>query len=283
MIGKRGMKSQRHTNRKESTGLFYLLPSLLGISLFYILPFFKSLGYTFTQGIVQLKFVWFDNFTDLFRSEVFLLALKNTASFILAGVPLLLLLSLIISLRLGEAAHTWMRFALLAPLVIPGAAFMLGFQAIFGENGIFRGLDLFGAGAFPLLVVLYLIKNIGYITIIFTGAISALPKEYKEVFLLEASSELVYIRKVLLPLIAPMTFFAFVISVMNCFKIYREIYVLYGDIPPKSIYMLQHFMNNNFYKLNYQRLCTAAFLMILGISVFILFYLKRQEHVRKEM
>ena len=79
-----------------------------------------------------------------------------------------------------------------------------------------------------------------------------------------------------------MTFFAVVISIMDCFKVYREIYILYGDIPPKEIYMLQHFMNNNFLKLNYQRLSTAAFLVVAVISFLIWLLLRLQNRFRPE-
>ena len=46
--------------------------------------------------------------------------------------------------------------------------------------------------------------------------------------------------------------------------------------------MLQHFMNNNFYKLNYQRLSTAALLLVLGISAVLAVFLRRQEKISAE-
>ena len=55
-----------------------------------------------------------------------------------------------------------------------------------------------------------------------------------------------------------------------------------GTNPHESIYMLQHFMNNNFYKLNYQRLSTAALLLVLGISAVLAVFLWRQEKISAE-
>jgi len=57
---------------------------------------------------------------------------------------------------------------------------------------------------------------------------------------------------------------------VHSFQIFREVYALYGVKPPQSLYLLQHFMNNNFYKLNYQRLSTAAFILIIVISVMLI-------------
>lgn len=291
MSKKREISLKSYHKRRENKGLFFILPSLLGVSIFYIIPFFRSLGYTFTQGIVHLKFVYFKNFTDLFQNSAFQTALKNTVIFILAGVPILIFLSLTLSLLLEKESCHWKRFALLTPMVIPGAAFLLGFRSMFDSYGAVNTIlskfgdfntDFLGKHSFLMLILIYIIKNVGYVTVIFSGAISTISKEYLEVFRLESSSGISYVRRVLLPLIAPMTFFAVVISIMDCFKVYREIYILYGDIPPKEIYMLQHFMNNNFLKLNYQRLSTAAFLVVAVISFLIWLLLRLQNRFRPE-
>ena len=68
-------------------------------------------------------------------------------------------------------------------------------------------------------------------------------------------------------------FFVFVMSMINSFKVFREAYLLAGSYPHESIYMLQHYMNNNFYKLNYQHISTASILFFLVVAalVFLLF------------
>jgi multiple sugar transport system permease protein len=58
---------------------------------------------------------------------------------------------------------------------------------------------------------------------------------------------------------------------INSFKVFREAYLLGGDYPHQKIYMLQHFMNNNFTNLNYQRLSTASVLM--GVFIVFLVYI----------
>ncbi len=114
--------------------------------------------------------------------------------------------------------------------------------------------------------------------IIFTGAISSLDKEYKEAFLLDSNSYLKYTFKIIIPLISPpLYFFVVILSTVNSFLMFREVYALYGDMPPNTVYLLQNFMNNNFYNLNYQRLSTAAFILVMGISVLITAFLRFQE------
>ena len=58
-------------------------------------------------------------------------------------------------------------------------------------------------------------------------------------------------------------------SLINSFKVFREVYLLTGDHPYDAIYLLQHFMNNAFATLDYQRLSAAAILMSLVMIVII--------------
>ena len=113
--------------------------------------------------------------------------------------------------------------------------------------------------------------------VIFAGAISTLEKEYKEAFLLDSNSNLKYSIKIVIPLITPIIFFVVILSIINSFQMFREVYGLYGNYPPNTVYSLQHFMNNNFMKLNYQRLSTAAFILIAGISILVSVFLKFQK------
>ncbi len=61
-------------------------------------------------------------------------------------------------------------------------------------------------------------------------------------------------RRVTLVYLTPATFFVFIISIINAFKVFRETYLLAGEYPHPSIYMLQHYMNNTFRNLDYQKL-----------------------------
>lgn len=285
------MEAKEILKKKRVTGLLFVLPSFLGIFVFIIAPFFMSLYYSFTQGITEVTFVGFDNFLDLFGNPTFTLAVKNTVIFIGIGVPLLFLISLSLSLMMMNSKFVLARWALLTPLMVPVSTVIFGWHFLFHRvtNGILgklglKAINFFGGRyAMAVVILMFLWKNIGYLVVIFTSAISVIPQEYQEVFRLESKSRVKYAAMVVLPLIKPMAFFAIIISVMNSFKIFREIHALYGEQVPKSIYMLQHFMNNNFLKLNYQRLSSAAFLLTSAIFVLIWLFLKAQSKSMSEV
>lgn len=275
--------------RAAYTGILLVLPGLLGLLAFYVIPFFISLIYTFTQGVVERRFVGLENFRDLLGNSVFRQAVGNTASFLALGVPMLLLLSLLLSVILAKDSFGWQRWALLLPFVLPASSLAVAWRSIWGAGGaVDHLLELLGMSspnllersAFPLLLVLYLLRNAGYICIILTSAIRSLPPEYQESYRLDSTSESGYVRLILVPLIAPTLLFAGVVSVVNYFLLFRDVYMIYGEVPPKTVYMLQHFMNNNFYKLNYQRLSAAAFLLAMCLSGLVALVLLGQRRLK---
>ena len=63
--------------------------------------------------------------------------------------------------------------------------------------------------------------------------------------------------------------FVTILSLINSFKIFREVYLLTGNYPYDGLYLLQHYMNNMFRNLDYQKLSTAALLMAAVMAVVI--------------
>ena len=81
-----------------------------------------------------------------------------------------------------------------------------------------------------------------------------------------------------LPLIMPSAYLVFILSWINAFKIFREVYFLSGAYPDPAVYTLQHYMNNVFEKLNYQMVTSAAysFAAIVLVLFGVLFFLQQR-------
>jgi multiple sugar transport system permease protein len=121
--------------------------------------------------------------------------------------------------------------------------------------------------AFPLALGLYILKSVGYNVILFLSGLNMIPRELYETAELEGAGAVNQTLHITLPLIVPTVFFVFIISVMNCFRSFREVFILGGDHPHSSICMLPHFINNNMKNLNYQRLAVASVLVVAVIAV----------------
>lgn len=272
--------------RQAIAGITFALPSLTGFALFFVVPFVISLYYCFTQGIDGIDFVGLQNFIDLFQSNSFLLAARNTIIFNAISVPAIIFLSFMLSILLNSRIKglAVFRSFFILPLVIPVASIILVWNILFNQYGVLNNIIMnFG---FPgdidwiksdqslwVLVLLYLWKNCGYNVILFLAGLNNIPKEYYEAARIDGAGPFSCIRNITVPFLIPTAFFVFMISIVNSFKVFREAYLLAGSYPSLRIYMLQHFMNNNFLNLSYQRLTTSAFIMavIIALLVFILF------------
>ncbi len=270
--------------KKEAVmGILFVLPFMTGFLLFYMIPFVISIRYSFTSGIGGSEFVGFQNYIEVCCSHAFRMAAANTFRFIGVGIPLIMGISLGLSLLVFQSAKNMRLFRsiFLYPMVIPIGTTVLFFQVMLSEYGVWNRILaslhlpvqqwLDSGKAFYILLFLYIWKNCGYNIVLFLTGLNSIPKEYREAASLEGADAWQYFQRIQCPLLMPSFLFVFVMSVINSFRCYREAYLLSGRYPDDSIYMQQHLMNNNFENLNYQRLSVAAILVFLVIFVLVIF------------
>lgn len=251
------------------------LPAALGFLVFYIIPFFRSVGYSFAGSVANREFVYFDNYREVLGNEYFRLALKNTVIFSLAGVGVIMLLSLGLSLGLVKLSKrfSFIKSFFVMPYVLPSASVVFFWQTFFGAEHYAALTELETLGGFfdvlPLYVI-FLWKNIGINIILITSALTKISPEIYEAAALDGAHGFKLHRKITLPLISPNLFFVGVLSFVNSLKIFKESYLFYNsDYPPNAAYMVQNYMNNHFYKLNYQKLSTAVVIFTLAMAAVI--------------
>jgi len=261
-------------SKKENTvALLFIVPSLAGVALFYVIPFFMSLRYATTDRAGN--FAGMGNFINLFNSEAFRLASWNTFRFMIIAIPLNIAIPLLIAcLLFNIKGMGWLKTVFMSPLVIPTASTAFFFQSLFMSNGFVSRLlgvntDWLQTNhAFTIAIGLYIWKNLGFNLVLALAARANIPKDYYEWAAVEGMGNIRMFFKITVIYLVPGLFIMFVMSFINSFRIYRELYMLAGNYPHSSIYMLQHYMNNQFMWLNYQNLTSAAFVITVIISVF---------------
>lgn len=277
-------------NRKA---FFFVAPSLIGFSLFYIIPFFAGGYYSLVSSPINGKFVGFGNYASLLNNAVFLKAAKNTLLFTGVCVPLNMALSLGLAMLLARKIYlrSALRTLFITPLVIPVASVVLVWQILFDNGGtvnaIFHSIGLqpiewMGSQWARLVVmVVYLWKNAGYNMVLYLAGLQNIPVEYYESASMDGAGPVRKFLHITCVYLAPTGFFVFIMSIINSFKVFRETWMLAGDYPHESIYMLQHYMNNMFASLDYQKLTTAAFLMAALVVVLVLVMLIMERRLGK--
>jgi multiple sugar transport system permease protein len=264
---------------KRTSGTLFLLPGLAGFTLFFLAPFCLSLAYAFVDKPFQPSFAGLRNFADLLANKAYLRGLGNTLRFIALTVPLNLALPLGAALLIRETGKRRDFFTLLflIPLVIPSGSMVFFWKTFFAQDGVLNGIlnSLFGqtvnwlgtGAALAAMTAIFLWKNLGYNMVLYLAALGSIPKEYYEASSIDGASLAQVFRFVTLPCLAPASVLALIMSIINSFKIFREVYLVTGSYPHESIYTLQHFMNNMFVSLNYPKLTSAAAVLILIIAL----------------
>lgn len=275
------MKKYSFSGRsKQKHYRIFLLPSLLGVASFVLLPFAEMIRrsfYTAVQGV----FCGFANYKAVFTNQAFLLAFKNTACFVGVGLPVLIVLSLLLSLALdGARWGQQLKSVFLFPVAVPTAALVLIWKLFFHKNGIINACfqeigvpvaDWLGSDlAFWVLIISYIWKNMGYTVVLWHAGMKHIPMQLTEAAKVDGASAWQRFRYITLPMLKPTFFTIAVLSFLNSFKVFREAYLVSGAYPQKKMYLLQHLFNNWFIKLDVDKMSAAAVCIALVFAGFVL-------------
>lgn len=261
--------------------IIFLFGSIVGTSVFLLIPYLYVVFISFFERN-ENSFVGLKNYIEVFHNHAFITAMGNTFQFIVICVPLLLAISLLISLyifenqRLGNLLKT----GFLVPMAIPVSSMVLLWKCAFDDNGIINGL-LESIGfqtvnwmnsnlAFLILVFSFIWRNLGYNIILWLAALSSINPDINEAAKLDGADFWQRVMHVILPSIKNGTFVIMVLAVINSFKVFREVYLVAGEYPDESIYMVQHIFNNWFRNLEMDKLAAGAVINSVILIVLVL-------------
>ncbi len=244
---------------KKKSDVLFLLPCLLGTVFFWVVPFFESFSYAWIDNAFTKKFVGLQNIKNVISNTYFRLAIKNTLCFTVLSVLLIILLSVVLSLLIARYAMriTFIRSAFFLPVFLPSATVVMLWNAYMAE------VPPLGS-----LLILFLWKYMGLNIVLLLTGIAAIPRDMIEAAEIDGAGNFCQDIFLILPNISPTIFFTVILSIVNSLKIYKESYLLYGNYPDSSVYMMQNYLDNHFLKLNYQNISSAA--IVFSVAVYLL-------------
>lgn len=274
----------KQKSKRDILCMLFILPSLIGMCIFYLVPFLATLYYSVINNMAERKWAGLKNFGSLFANDLYMEAGANTVLFILASVPLGMAIALLSVLVLKD--KRWGKavlFFLLVPLIVPSGTIIAFWKSVFGKTGLISliwqmagnpPLSLENSGwAFAVIVIVFLWKNVSFSTVLFWSGMNWIPKAYYEQSQMDGATPWEQFKYITCVYLSPTTFVVLLMSIVNSFKAFKEIYMLYGAYPTPSIYMLQHYMNNQFTAMNMQKLAASAWVMfvVLGTLLWIIY------------
>ena len=251
-------------NKKRLTDIAFIIPSLAGVSIFVLIPFIDVLRRSFTN-VAGTQFVFLSNYITIFQNSAFRLAFFNTIKFMVICIPILMASSLLIAvfLNAGIRGANFLKSAYLVPMAIPVASVVLIWRLLF-QDWMDTGF------AFWILVFSYVWKNLGYNIVLWMAGLTAIPDTLYEAARADGANNIQCFRYITMPNLMSTMYTITVLAFLNSFKVFREAYLVAGDYPHESMYLLQHLFNNWFRELSLDKMSAAAVVIALLILVLII-------------
>lgn len=277
------MKNSKHMG-------WFLFPSAIGILVFYCIPFLFSFYYAVIDTMGNRSFVGLQHFIDTLHNPAFQRGLINTTRFLLFSLPLLFgcALAIALSLKRVSKGRGMMLLMLLLPFVVPSGSVVYFWNLLFDVHGFLNQIrHAFNLSpvnwahtdaVMAIAVLLFIWKNIGISALLFVTGLNRIPQQYGEIAEIEGANAWQKFRHITVVYLMPTFLIVLLLAIVGSFKLFKELYLLYGSYPHEQIYMLQHFMNNQFVNINMQKLASASYVLfvLLGGTIIALFYMQKR-------
>jgi multiple sugar transport system permease protein len=287
----------------RETGLAYtlLLPALLVLGLFSFYPVLKALQLSLLDWDMispVSTFVGLDNYKELLKDPLFWKSVKNTLIYIIGTVPIQTILALGIAMLLNQKLKGigLYRLAFFLPHVTTVVAISMVWAWIYHDQYGLLNTVLGWFGVAPqkwlldpkwtmfTIILMSIWKTLGYTAVIFLAGLQGLDKELNAAAQIDGANRFQVFRYVTWPLLSPTTFFVTVTSVIGAFKVFSEIFVLYGGTPGplrEGITIVFYIYEKAWseYRMGYASAAAyVLFFMVLAVTFFQLWYARRRVH-----
>ena len=276
----------------QKEAYLFLLPSLLGFSIFVIIPILISLVLSFTEWdlIRPAKFVGFENYIELLTADrIFVKVVSNTIIYVILIVPVQLLLGLVLAVALNQSIRgiLWYRLVIFMPVITNIVAVAIVFQFFLNRDfGIVSGwiwqiADETGWPVAPpdwlnsqelskgAVSILTVWKNVGFSMVIYLAALQAVPEPLYDAARVDGASNWQRFFHVTIPMVSPTTFFLLIIQMIGAFQLFAEPYVLTGGGPAQSSLSVVQYIYQNAFEYGMMGKATAIAWLLFVVILFI--------------
>lgn len=275
------MKARRSLLNETRTGILFLLPALIPLLIFWMIPVLISTGLSFTKWDMispVIKFVGLKNYTQLINSPNFWKILKNTFVFALGSTVPNIVIGLCIALVLASARKGvgFYRTMMFVPYIMPMVAASIIWSCIYDKDtgllnhilALFNVAPLKWTGsrdtAMLSVIIVTVWKSVGYTMVFYLEGINKVPQSLHDAAVIDGANGWQKFFKVTLPMIAPTTFFLVIINTINSMQAYDQIQVLTGGGPAGATRtLLYYYYTEAFTSFNTGKASAVAVILVL--------------------
>lgn len=268
--------------------VIFLSPNLIGFLFFIFLPVLASLGLSFTEWdlLGDLKWIGLGNYKELISDQVFWKVLWNTVYYTLGTVPTGIIISLGLAIALNQKIKgvKLFRAVYFLPVISSTVAVGMIWQWLYNpEFGLLNYLlslvDIHGPSwltstswAMPAVMITCIWKSLGFNMLLFLAGLQGISDSYYEAAEIDGAGWWAKFRNITLPLLSPTTFFVVVMSIINSFQVFDQIFVMTQGGPARYTSVLVHYLYQNafeYFKMGYaSAIAYILFFIVFVITIF---------------
>jgi multiple sugar transport system permease protein len=284
--------------RRREIGAAYgfLLPNLIGFTVFTFLPVLAALLISFTDwDLLQAPdWVGLGNYRTLFADPLFGQVLKNTALYVLGTVPLQMALALAVALALNQRipGQLFFRTAYFMPVVASTVAVALVWRWIFNYDfgllnsflymiGVQEPPNWLGSTRWALLsiIIMSIWQQVGYSMVLFLAGLQGVPQQLYEAAKIDGAGPTARFVFITLPMLSATTFFVLVIGVINSFQVFDQALIMTQGGPANATNTIVYHIYRNafqFFKMGYASAMAWVLFAIIFVVTLLQFRYQRR-------
>ncbi len=256
------MEKISYSNMKRNLlGYFLIAPAVLGILLMTIYPLISGVLMSFQEknmvksgaGVIG-DFIGFTNYIALFKDEVFLLSLKNTAVWTISNLVLQMLLGVITALLLNQKlkARLLYRVSVLIPWIVPSVVAALNWRWMYdSKNGIINillmkaglitnGVTWLGetSSAMPAVIIESVWKGMPFVMLMVLAGLQTIPLDMYEAAHIDGANRFQILTKITIPFIKDSILIAGILTTIYTINNFNAIWLMTAGGPLDSTEIL---------------------------------------------
>ena len=287
--------------RETVAGYLFLLPSLIFFIGFVVVPMVMCVVTSFFDANMDLntpdKFIWLNNYIELWKDPVFLKALKNTFIIVVVSVPFTCIFSLWVAsaiYKMKESLLSFFRIVFYLPVVTGSVAVTVVWKWMYNNYyGIFnyllkntgvisKNINWLGDPKYALgcIILILLTTSVGQPIVLYVSALGNVDNSLVEASEVDGANNLQVFWRIKWPQIMPTTLYILVITTINSFQCFALIQLLTSGGPNYATETVMYYIYYTAFKLyrfGYGNAMGVILAIFIGILSAIQFRLAREK------
>ncbi len=270
--------------------LFLIVPLCLLIIFVFIPIVFAFIISFFDWELLrdEQTFIGIGNYTELFQDTIFWKAFMNTVLYTIGVVPLQTFLALFLAFIMNQKlkGRAFFRIAFYIPAITSSVVTSILFVAIYSNEGLLnsllesiglQGTDWLTNSKTALLSIMFLNvwSTSGYFMISFLAGLQNIPASVYEAAKIEGASQWQQFWNITVPMVRPVTYFVLVMSLIGCFQVFDQIFVMSSGGPNNATTTMSYMVYQNsfqYFRLGYG----AAIAVVLAGIIFLVTIIQKR-------